>query len=83
MKVKVPKNIYITGEYIKLDSLLKFSSIASTGGEAKFLIQNGEVTVGKDVCTSRGKKIKPGEIIRVNDIVILVKASEKTRSKAL
>jgi len=75
MKVKVSgaRSIKITGEYIKLDALLKFASIASTGGEAKMLIQAGEVTVNKEVCTKRGKKIKPGTVIRYNDDVILVK----------
>jgi len=75
MKVKLAdvKSVHITGEYIKLDSLLKFASIASTGGEAKYRIQNGEVFVGKEVCYSRGKKIKPGEVVRCEDNVILVK----------
>ena len=82
MKVKVPgvKSIYITGEYIKLDSLLKFASIASTGGEAKLRIQNGEVIIGKDVCTSRGKKIRPGDIIHCNDNTILVKELKKSEN---
>ena len=75
MKVKVrgAQSVSITGEFIKLDSLLKFASIASTGGEAKYLIQNGEVFVGKEVCLSRGKKIKPGEVVRCGENVILVK----------
>ena len=82
MKVKVPglESIYITSEFIKLDSLLKFASIASTGGEAKLRIQNGEVSVGKDVCMSRGKKIRPGDIIRCNGSVILVKTLDGLRS---
>jgi len=75
MKVKVSgvRSVNITGEYIKLDALLKYTSIASTGGEAKMLIQDGAVTVNKEVCTQRGKKIKPGTVIRYNDDVILVK----------
>ena len=75
MKVKVDgvRIIRITGEYIKLDALLKFASVASTGGEAKYLIQSGEVHVDKEVCTSRGKKIRPGTVVRFNDDVILVK----------
>ena len=83
MKVKVPglESIYITSEFIKLDSLLKFASIASTGGEAKFRIQNGEVSVGNEVCTSRGKKIRPGDIIRCGGSVILVKASDDMPGK--
>jgi len=75
MKVKINgvNKVKITGEYIKLDSLLKFASIASTGGEAKLRIQNGEVFVGRDVCTSRGKKIKPGTVVRCGEDIILVK----------
>jgi len=75
MKVR-PDNIRsvrISGEYIKLDSLLKYVSIASTGGEAKYLIKSGEITVGKDICLQRGKKIRPGEIVRYGKNVILIK----------
>jgi len=75
MKVKVPgtKAVYIRGEYIKLDALLKYASLVSTGGEAKFLIQNGDVYVGKDVCLSRGKKIRQGDTVRYGDKVLLIK----------
>jgi len=75
MKVKVQgvRSVHIKGEYIKLDSLLKFASIASTGGEAKYLIQNGEVFVNKEACFVRGKKIRPGDVVRCGDDVILVK----------
>ena len=75
MKVKVHgvRTVKISGEYIKLDSLLKFASIASTGGEAKFRIQNGEVFVGKEVCFVRGKKIRPGDVVRCGDDVIVVR----------
>ena len=85
MKVKVPgtKSVYITGEFIKLDSLLKFASIASTGGEAKYYIQNGDVFVGKDVCTQRGRKIRSGDIVRYNDSVIIVKNTDDSRSGEL
>jgi len=76
MKVKVHgvRRVKITGEYIKLDSLLKFASIASTGGEAKFRIQNGEVFVGKEVCFVRGKKVRPGDVVRCGDDVIVVRS---------
>ncbi|MBP5379162.1 MAG: S4 domain-containing protein YaaA [Ruminococcus sp.] len=58
--------IKITTEFIKLDSLLKFASLVSSGGEAKQLIQNGEVLVNGEVCTMRGKKIRPGDTVYVN-----------------
>jgi len=79
MKVKVNgvRVVRIKGKHIKLDSLLKFASVSSTGGEAKYLIQNGDVYVGKTVCISRGKKIRPGDVVRVNDDVILVKQEKE------
>ena len=53
--------ITITTEYIKLQDLLKFAAIASTGGEAKIMVQEGLVTVNGEVCTQRGRKIRPGD----------------------
>ena len=55
------KTITITTEYIKLQDLLKFANLVETGGEAKERIQAGEVTVNGEVCTMRGKKIRPGD----------------------
>ena len=53
--------IEITTEYIKLQDLLKFASVTATGGEAKLMIQEGEVAVNGEICTMRGKKIRPGD----------------------
>ena len=53
--------IIIRTEFIKLQALLKFASLVATGGEAKERIQSGEVTVNGEVCTMRGKKIRPGD----------------------
>ena len=57
--------IKINTPYIKLDSLLKLAGIVVTGGQAKELINKNQVTVNKDLCTMRGKKIKPGDIIKI------------------
>ena len=57
------KTITITTEYIKLQDLLKFANLVETGGEAKERIQAGEVTVNGEVCTMRGKKIRPGDTV--------------------
>ena len=65
--------ISITTEFIKLDSLLKFSGLADTGGIAKELVQNGEVTVNGEVCTMRGKKIRSGDKVKIEDIILLIK----------
>ncbi|WP_297988784.1 RNA-binding S4 domain-containing protein [Oscillibacter sp.] len=55
------KTIVIKTEFIKLQDLLKFAGLVETGGEAKELIQGGEVRVGGEVCLQRGKKIRPGD----------------------
>lgn len=53
--------IRIETEFIRLDSLLKLAGWVDTGGQAKFLIQNGEVSVNGAVCTQRGKKMRSGD----------------------
>ena len=55
------KTITITTEFIKLQDLLKFANLVETGGEAKERIQSGEAMVNGEVCTMRGKKIRPGD----------------------
>ena len=58
-------NINITTEYIKLDQLLKFSALAESGAMAKDMIFDGIVSVNGEVCTMRGKKIRPGDKVTV------------------
>ena len=40
---------------------MKFANAVYSGGEAKVLIQEGQVQVNGEVCTMRGKKIYPGD----------------------
>ena len=58
------KKVTITTEFIKLQDLLKFANLVETGGEAKERVQGGEVRVNGEVCTMRGKKIRPGDVVR-------------------
>ena len=57
------KKIEITTEFIKLDQLLKFAGLVMTGGEAKEVVVEGYVSVNGEVCTMRGKKIRPGDVV--------------------
>lgn len=50
---------------IKLDQFLKWVGIASTGGEAKVMIQNGEVQVNGVTETRRGRKLVSGDAVMV------------------
>lgn len=67
--------IEITTEFIKLDQLLKHGAVASTGGEAKAMIQQGMVRLNGEVVTQRGKKIYPGDRLTIEDTTIEVVAS--------
>ncbi|MGI5979639.1 MAG: RNA-binding S4 domain-containing protein [Oscillospiraceae bacterium] len=60
------EKIEIHTEFIRLDALLKFTGSAETGGEAKLLIQDGEVKVNGEVCTMRTKKIRPGDLVELD-----------------
>lgn len=57
--------IKITTPYIKLDQFLKFSGTVSDGSDAKFLIAEGFVEVNGETETRRGKKLYPGDNIRI------------------
>ena len=61
------RTIPITTEFIKLEALLKLADAVSSGGEAKLLIQEGEVMVNGQVCTQRGRKLRPGDVVGLPD----------------
>ena len=58
--------------FIKLDALLKFAGLCDTGGFAKELVQQGVVSVNGSVCTMRGKKIYPNDVITVDHFEVQV-----------
>lgn len=57
--------IEIRDEFIKLDTLIKLSGVASTGGQAKIFILNGDVKLNGEVITTRGKKIFKGDKVEI------------------
>ncbi len=59
------KEIIIKTETIKLEQFLKWANIVQTGGEAKILIQDGEVLVNGEIDTRRGKQLKQGDLVEV------------------
>ena len=59
--------VLITTEFIKLDSALKLAAVAMTGGEAKMLVQDEQVLVNGEICTMRGKKLRPGDVFSLVD----------------
>ena len=60
------ERVVIYTEFIKLQDALKFANAVESGGFAKTVIQEGEVTVNGEVCTMRGKKLYPGDRFSFN-----------------
>ena len=70
------EKIGITTEYIKLDALLKFAALVSSGGEAKTVIAEGLVSVNGEVCTMRGKKLRKGDVVSFDGRTVRIEADE-------
>lgn len=66
------EQILIHTEFIKLDSLLKLAGLAETGGEAKLLIQDGQVKVNGQICTMRGKKMRSGDQVELDGRAVII-----------
>lgn len=60
------REITIRDEFIRLGQSLKLSGIASTGVEAKYMIEDGLVTVNDNAENRRGRKLYPGDIVKVS-----------------
>ena len=61
-------NVKIDTEFIKLDSLLKYAGIVETGGIGKEIILEERIKVNGEICTARGKKIRPGDKVQIDEI---------------
>jgi ribosome-associated protein len=59
------RQVEISKEPIELYKILKFEGIASSGGEAKYIVGNGQVLVNGLVETRKRKKIISGDTIEV------------------
>ncbi len=70
------KTITIRDEFIKLGQAMKLAGMVDAGVEAKFIIQDGEVSVNGEVCIQRGKKLYDGDTFVYQGQSVTVKASE-------
>lgn len=66
--------IAIKTPFIRLDQLLKYCGLAETGGHAKEIVAEGVCKVNGSVCTARGKKLFPGDVLIVDQYEILIAA---------
>jgi ribosome-associated protein len=64
---------------IRLDQFLKRGGLAETGGQAKVLIQMGEVRVNGQIETRRRRKLHPNDVIQVGQLQVVVDAALQGR----
>ena len=60
-------NVKITSEYITLGQFIKFVGIISNGSEAKYYLANNEAYINGELDTRRGRKIYPGDVVKVEN----------------
>ena len=79
VKKKTPANeisVVISTEFIKLQDAMKYANIVYSGGEAKQLIQEEQVLVNGEICTMRGKKLRPGDRFTFQEQTYLIRIHE-------
>ena len=65
-------NIEIKDDFIKLGQAMKLAGLVDEGADAKFAIQDGEVSVNGETETRRGRKLYPGDIFSWNGSEVMV-----------
>lgn len=59
-------------QVIRLGQVLKALGLVATGGEAKHLIQSGEVCVNDEVETRRKRQLRAGDVVTVGDQSVVI-----------
>ena len=70
------EKLIIDTEYIRLQDALKLSGAAETGGQAKWMVLEGQVKVGGEVCLQRGRKLYPGDRMEAGNRAVTVTAAD-------
>lgn len=66
------EEIQIKDEFIKLGQALKLAGLAGSGVDAKFMIEDGMVTVNGETELRRGRKIHEGDVIALEQTQVKV-----------
>ena len=64
---------------LRLDQFLKWQGLVGTGGEAKFRIQQGDVRVNGELEQRRGRKLQPGDRVKLAGQELVVPAFQARR----
>ena len=75
MSSDVTEPVRIRTDFIRLDQFLKLADAVAGGGEAKVRIQTGDVRVNGQLETRRGRKLRPGDEVEIDNRSLLVATS--------
>nr|WP_295075491.1 RNA-binding S4 domain-containing protein [uncultured Roseateles sp.] len=64
----------LRGEFITLDSLLKATGLAESGGRARMMVTEGKIEVDGQQELRKTAKIRPGQTVALHGVRIHVKA---------
>ena len=68
------RDLPIRGDSIRLGQALKLSGLADTGGEARALVEDGAVSVNGEVETRRGRQLRDGDVVALDDEALRIAA---------
>lgn len=68
-------DVAVSGETIKLGQFIKLANLVASGGEAKEVIRDGQVTVNGEVDTRRGRTLRAGDVVCIADTCARVAAA--------
>ncbi len=66
----------IRDETIRLGQLLKLAGVVDDGGMAREVIERGLVTVAGEVETRRGRQVRAGDVVTLEDVTLHVTTEE-------
>ena len=73
----------LTGEYVKLNDLLKLTGLADSGGRGKAMVEEGLAKVDGNVESRKTAKIRAGQVVECGGMHIVVVAEATTGSTAI
>ncbi|MBU6330551.1 MAG: RNA-binding S4 domain-containing protein [Acidobacteria bacterium] len=68
-------DIAITTDTIRLGQLLKLAGLVDAGSDAKILLAGGEVLVNDEIEIRRGRQLRAGDVVRLDDVAVRVVAA--------
>lgn len=70
--VVLVQQVKINTDYITLQQLLKMIQVISSGGEAKYFLQEHQVFVNDQLETRRGRKLYPGDQVKIDGMLVVI-----------